>query len=130
MEEVIWGFLRLSVEDGRIITARLDARFRMNMLRGLGEKHMSKEDFSALSDLLKRIGDLYAERNLIAHGIWITSMPDNIPAVMSLREKLPDDAARNEIITTQMSPDRMAGIIRNMILVTHVLIDLRRTLSA
>ena len=125
IEEVIWAFLRISVEDGRIITARLDAKYRLNMLRALGEKHMDKESFSVLSDLIKRINDLYERRNLIVHGIWVTILPEGVPAVLSLREKLPDDANRNEVMTTLMPSQDMNGVIDHIMLVTNLLIRYR-----
>jgi len=37
MEEVIWALLRLSVEEGRVITSPLDAKFKLNLLRGFGK---------------------------------------------------------------------------------------------
>jgi hypothetical protein len=126
LEETIWGFLGVSVEDGRILTARLDAKFKMNLFRGLSERHMDKSGFQNMIRLLKRIDDLYATRSLVVHGNWITIMPDNIAGVMSLREKISGDSARNIVVTTMMPKDYMEAIIGHMIRVKHLLINLRR----
>jgi hypothetical protein len=36
IEELIWHFLGLPIAEGRVITAPLDAKYKISMLRGLG----------------------------------------------------------------------------------------------
>ena len=130
IEEVIWELLKMSVEDGRIITARLDVKYKTALLRGLSEKNLQKDALEAIRSLLTRIDELYTVRNLIVHGVWGTVKPDNVPAVMSLREKLPEEAGRDEVITTHMPHEYMAGVIRNIMLVTNLLIKTKNELSS
>src|ERR1700676_2527713 len=71
IDEVIWAFLRVSVEDGCIITSSLDTRYRLNLLRALGERHLTKEHLAILSDIIKKINELVEFRNLVIHGLWV-----------------------------------------------------------
>lgn len=110
MQEVIWALLNVSVEEGRIITSRLDAKFRRMMMLSLAERYMTKGTFKIFKDLVnKKVSTLYDTRNLIAHGNWVTILPDNVPAVLSLREKsgdlLPDEVIFTRIDFAQMQKD-------------------------
>jgi hypothetical protein len=130
MEEVVWKLLRINVDEGRIVTANLDAKHKMNLLRELGKRHLKDPRLTDLSELLNHAEDLYAERNMIAHGEWVTLLPENVPTAMSLREKLPDDVSRVEVIATTFTKERMKAIIDNMGIAMNWLIDLRRELSS
>jgi hypothetical protein len=44
VEEVVWRFLRIGVDEGRIVTASLNARHKMLLVRQLAERHLQKED--------------------------------------------------------------------------------------
>jgi hypothetical protein len=129
MQEVIWTLLRVSVDEGRIMTSNLDAKYRMNLLRELGRYHLKHQQLADLLETLGHCEDLYGDRNLIAHGQWVTMLPDNIPAVLSLREKLPNDVDRRQVIASTMPKDRLEAIIDNMIIATNDLIALRRASS-
>jgi hypothetical protein len=91
IDEVIWAFLKLDVEDGRIVTAHLDARHKMILFRQLGHRHLPDGRLGEFATVLDRVEDLYELRNLMAHGLWVTLVPRNTAVVMSFREKLPDD---------------------------------------
>jgi hypothetical protein len=130
IEEVVWRFLRIDIDEGRIVTAHLDARHKMLLAKQLADRHLKDEDKEAFLEVLGHIDDLYAERNLVAHGQWVTITPDGIPAVMSLREKLPDGVSREEIISTTMPLERMKAIVTNMVLARNAVIELRRRLPA
>ena len=39
MQEAIWSFLNVDLKEGRVVTARLDTRFKINILRGLAPLH-------------------------------------------------------------------------------------------
>jgi len=127
IDEVIWAVLRTSVEDGRIITSNLDTRYRLNLLRGLAERHLTKDQIKILSEAIGKINELVEFRNLIVHGLWVTT-PENVPAVQSLRGKLPDEANSNEVITTEMPAELMQNIIDRIVLMMNYLIDCRTTL--
>jgi hypothetical protein len=128
IEEVVWRFLRINVDEGRIVTAHLDARHKMLLARQLAERHLQKEDAETFLEVLGQVQDLYDERNLMAHGQWVTLTPDNVPAVMSLREKLPEGVPRQEVIATTMSEERIRAIVDNMVIARNAVIDLRRRL--
>ena len=66
----------------------------------------------------------------MAHGQWVTLVPDNVPAVMSLREKLPEGNPTDEIVTITMLPERLKVIAANMAIISNYLIDLRKKLAA
>jgi hypothetical protein len=36
IEELIWHFLGLPIDEGRVITSPLDTKYKISMLRGLG----------------------------------------------------------------------------------------------
>lgn len=85
---LIWHFLKLDMEDGRIITATLDARPKVRMLRDLAKRHAKpKATLTQILDLLDAVEGLQERRNIVAHGIWGTAMPENTPAVSSIRPK-------------------------------------------
>lgn len=85
---LIWHLLKLDMEDGRVITATLDTRPKIRMLRQLAKRHIkSRAIKNQLSGLLEVTEGLQEERNFIAHGLWGTAMPDNVPAASSLRPK-------------------------------------------
>jgi hypothetical protein len=130
INEIIWALLRVSVEDGRIITASLDTRYRLNLLRALGDRRLAEIDVKLLSDLIKKINELNEYRNLIVHGLWVTILPDDAPAVQSLRGKLPDDAGANEVVTTVMSAELMHGVIDRIVFMMNYLINVRETLHS
>jgi hypothetical protein len=131
IEEVVWALLQIDVDHGRIITARLDAKYKMMLLRQLGNRHFRENTKTSaeFSAVLERLEDLYGERNLMAHGQWVTLIPDNIPAVLSLREKLPKETPRNEIVATTIPQERLEAIQNNMYIISNYLIGLRKRLS-
>jgi hypothetical protein len=127
IDEVIWSLLLFPVED-RIITAKLDLTHKLNLLRGLAQRRLNSADFAAFTDIFKRINDLNEFRVLIVHGLWITIK--DIPAVQSMRGKLPTEAESNEVVTTEMPRDLMEGLIRNVIILVNYLIDCRKAFYA
>ena len=129
IDEVIWAFLKLGVEDGRIVTAHLDARLKMILFRQLGQRHLPESRFDEFATVLGRLEDLYELRNLMAHGLWVTLVPRNTAAVMSFRERLPDDTPRNEVITTEMTRESLTTAITNMGIIANYLVDLRKTVA-
>jgi len=128
INEVIWAFLDASIEDGRIITSSIDTKYRLNLLRALGERHLDRDHQKVISEIVIKINELAEFRNLILHGLWVTT-PEGIPAVQSPRGKLPNEANSNEVITTEMPPDLMNQIIDRTVSIMNYLIDCRRSLS-
>lgn len=87
LEDLIWQFLDLSDDDGKLITARLDARPKGEMLGVLSARYLGKKRTQKLDELLARVRSLQEDRNFIAHGVWGTVQPENVPAAISLRPK-------------------------------------------
>lgn len=87
LEDMIWHFLDLSDDDGRVITCRLDARSKTEMLGAFDVRYLSPTLAGRLANVLKLIRELQEARNLVAHGAWGILMPENIPVALSLRIK-------------------------------------------
>jgi hypothetical protein len=130
IDEVIWSLLQMQPDDGRVITAALDLKYKLNLLRGLSERRLSKNDRGSLSGIIKRINELNEFRVLIVHGLWVTLSPQDTPAVQYLRGKLPDDAGFNEVVTTETPSDLMKKLIHNTTAIMNYLIDCRSAFYA
>jgi hypothetical protein len=91
IQELIWKFLNLSIEDGRIITCQNDVSKNLAILRELLKRRLAGSPLlAAFSIRLDRLTQLMEQRNLVAHGLWARAMPENVPGVLSLRRKTPD----------------------------------------
>jgi hypothetical protein len=106
MEDFIWFLLKVELPKGRIITTRLDALARINMLRSLGELELSEPTFHRLSQMLDRLDIVREERNFIVHGLWGTSLPENVPIALSLRPKWKSD----QVVSETFPRERMQAI--------------------
>jgi hypothetical protein len=91
IQELIWKFLNLSIEDGRIVTCQNDVSENLAILRELLKRRLGEGPMLAAFGIrLDRLTKLMEQRNLVAHGLWATAMPENVPGVLSLRRKPPD----------------------------------------
>jgi len=68
MDDFIWALLAVPIEQGRVLTVRMDAVRKIQTLRRLGELVLSTEKFHVLSPILDRVDILREDRNLIGHG--------------------------------------------------------------
>jgi hypothetical protein len=108
IQGVIWTFLALSLEDGRILTARNDVQANLIILRALAKRHLGEAAFNELTPVLDRIKARQEDRNFIAHGTWGTLMPGMLPVAMSVRTKAPDDSL---IVSESFPSERMTEIV-------------------
>jgi hypothetical protein len=129
VEELTWAFLRVDVEEGRIITASLDFNHKLMLLRKLAQHHADADTLPRLLDAAVKISDLYSIRNIIVHGTWVTILPDNTVGVLSLKDKLPDGTAPNQIMCTEMPIENMLVFIGNLITAHDFLVDVRQKLQ-
>ena len=108
MGDLIWMFLDVKETDGRLITKRLNTDGRIQLLRGLAKSQVSdKAALASFLEMLEMINELSGYRNTIAHSIWSTLMPDDIPtASYAAPEK---ESA--EVISETFSTERMETII-------------------
>jgi hypothetical protein len=110
MQDAIWNILNVPLADGRVLTARMDARTKLQWLRTFAKRHVSDDDFKARSETLDLIELRQDDRNFITHGTWGTIQPDNVAVAMSLRQKSPPD----EILTESFPEWRMSDIITDI----------------
>lgn len=130
MQALIWAFLGLEDEIGRIVTCRLDATYKLTMLRDLGSKLLASEEFEKFRESLKNIQDLYAERNFIAHGSWGTTIKNHKPFAGSLKKKVPPlEGDPENIIFEAFPPERMHRLVNRIVLMKEMMIALRSSLS-
>lgn len=125
LEDLIWHFLDLSDDDGRIITARLDTRPKLEMLNVLAKRYLAPRKATKLCNVLSLIGELQADRNFIVHGNWGTIFPENVPAAMSLRPKTPPGT----IMTETFPKGRMEQICAHIGQCGFYLISVRDALT-
>ena len=127
LEDTIWFFLDLDIDIGRIITARLGADARITMLRALAPSRITDENLlKKFRKLLGHIDELKEARNFIAHGVWGTLMPDDIPVALSLKPK----TASDEIVSETFSKERMDAIDTGIQSMAQSLFDLPEALGA
>jgi len=126
LDDLVWHFLDLSDNDGRQVTARLDARSKGQMLRPLGARYLASAEAAYFNELLNRVGDLQANRNFIAHGIWGTIQPENVAIAMSLRP----EATLGEIMSETFPSPRMEDILADIGRVIHELVKFRDALAS
>ena len=126
MEDTIWMLLNLDEEDGKIVTKRLSADAKVQLLRAIGSRHISdKAHLDKFNKTMKYVDELKDARNFIAHGVWATLMPDNIPIALSLKPK----SEIGEVISETFSTDRMEGIAGGIRLMLQRLVDLPEQLG-
>jgi hypothetical protein len=111
LDILIWLLVKMSDEDGRILTPRIDANQKIQILRVLSRMNAT-ELFESLkfNELLNKIDELRDDRNFLVRGTWCTLMPDNEPFGSSLRQK-----AEPGMISSETFPEaRMNEIIQNI----------------
>ncbi|MCH9054140.1 MAG: hypothetical protein IIA72_24385 [Proteobacteria bacterium] len=126
MEDTIWMLLNLDDEDGKVVTKRLSTDAKVQLLRGIGSRHISdKALLDKFNETLKYVDELKECRNFIAHGVWGTLMPDDIPVALSLKPK----SDVGEVISETFSQERMEGILKGIRLMLQRFVDLPEQLG-
>jgi hypothetical protein len=110
LDDLIWQFLDLPLEFGRIITARMDASNKSKMIRALSEMVFDQLLNDYTRDLMDRVDFLKDERNFVVHGTWGRKNPEGVPIAMSLRSK----DTPSTIIAESFDARRMRLLIRDM----------------
>jgi hypothetical protein len=130
LEDLIWHFVNIPMDDGRLLTGRLDAGHKLLILRGLADRYLNeaREDFL---NSLNTIQDLYEWRSFVVHATWFTLMPESIPAGASLRRKLDPSEADRDRVSCETFPDRrMVQIIEHMTVMLNELQEVMNALAA
>lgn len=126
MEDTIWMLLNLDDEDGKVVTKRLSADAKVQLLRTIGRRHISDKALIAkFNKALKYVDELKDCRNFIAHGVWGTLMPDDIPVALSLKPK----SDVGEVMSETFSQERMDGISEGIQLMLQYFVDLPERLE-
>jgi hypothetical protein len=110
MEDLIWHFLGLQIEQGRVVTGRLDAVAKIKMIRALGEPKLAEALWHQLSPIVDRIDLLREERNIIVHGTWGRNA-QGVPIAISLRFK---PLAPDEVVSETFHDSRLRAIARDI----------------
>ena len=127
LEDTIWFFLKIDEEDGRIVTKRLDAEFKIQMLRALAARHITDAGkLSEFNKLLTYIGEIKDGRNFIVHGVWATMMPDAVPVALSLKPK----ADPGVVVSESFPRDRMIALAAGNAAAIKKLVDLPAELGS
>jgi hypothetical protein len=117
LSHMIWHLLKLQMKDGRLITTRMDAQTKIAMLYILVPRYFDTAKQRAALAVLDVAEIVREDRNFIAHGLWGTLMPDNVPMVASVRPKSDPD----NIISEAFPAERMRSIISSTKKVTGIL---------
>src|SRR5205823_13716244 len=99
------------IDDGRTITTRLSADFKIELLKSLVNVAFSGDMRDGVLNVLNIVSMLKEDRNFIVHGSWGTMKPDNIPICASLRPKAP----AGEIVSEEFPDTRMHDIINDIL---------------
>jgi hypothetical protein len=71
LNHLIWGLLRLSTDDGKNLTARLDARPKLEILAAIARRYLrSPRKVQVIREHSKRLQEIAMYRNACAHGMW------------------------------------------------------------
>lgn len=109
IQELIWKFLKLDIEDGRVVTCLNDISVNISILRTLFKRKLPRTIADRLSLRLNRLTPLMEARNLVAHGLWATVMPEGDPGVLSLRKKTPEVG---QIVWEGFSEDYLRKLVK------------------
>ena len=108
LDDFIWVLLNVPIEQGRLITVRMDAVRKIQTLRRLGELVLSQQKYFQLSPILDRIDILREDRNLIVHGTWGRHGVDKLNVVISLKPEAPKP---DQVISETFPDTRLQKLI-------------------
>lgn len=111
IEGTIWSFLSLNIDEGRVITTRLNTDIEIQLLRSLVITYCRRKLLDDALDVLDLIRGYKEDRNFIVHGSWGTLMPENVPVCASLRPQGPP----GEVISETFPKERMLAIINGIL---------------
>jgi hypothetical protein len=119
LDDLIWTLAGLTFEDGRVLTARTDAKTKIGMLQVLAPRYLTDPSLAKVEEALVLADSLRDDRNFIMHGSWGTIVPMNEATALSLRaSSLP-----GEITSESVSRTRMIGIIQDIGRAKQILLD-------
>jgi hypothetical protein len=93
MEDYIWALLGVEIDYGRVVTAKLDASSRIQMIASLALLEYPKEKSDEVKELMSQIDILRDDRNFVMHGswgmldVWSGQLAQTVPVALSVRIK-------------------------------------------
>ena len=117
MELLIWELFGLDMAYGRIITTRLDASSRIQMLKLLGKQVFSGVNLLKFEKYLNEIDQIRDDRNFIIHATWFTRHPGQIPMAFSMRPK----SDPTHVVGETFPNKRMTVLISSSLHLTQVM---------
>jgi hypothetical protein len=111
IDGAIWAFLELGIDDGRLITTKLNTDVKIELLRALVNTYCAGKFLDDILQVIDFIGGYKEDRNFVVHGSWGTLLPDNVPVCASIRPKAPP----GEVISETFPKERMLNIINGIL---------------
>jgi hypothetical protein len=84
---LVWAILNVDEDDGKIISAAVDASVKVTWVRAFAARHLELEDQREIAEILSKLDAIRESRNLIVHGQWCTMRDTGDPVAISLRLK-------------------------------------------
>jgi hypothetical protein len=109
--DMIWVILDVKEEDGRIVTARVDAKTKLQWLKAFSARYLEGKELEHIAQIVNVIEIVQESRNLVVHASWGTFVQSGDPIAMSLRPKAEPD----KILTESFPRDRLEELIENTI---------------
>jgi hypothetical protein len=118
LHDMIWACAGVSMEDGRVLTARQDVTRLIAMLHVLLPRNLDGDALNKTLDAIEDANRLRDDRNYIAHGTWGTLMPEGHKISASLRA-----ASKPGEVTSEHFPvERMRQIVNDIIKTRNALL--------
>lgn len=111
LDDFIWALLALPIDQGRMLTVRMDAVRKIQLIRRLSEIILPEEKFHQVVLLIDQADILREDRNLVAHGVWGRTEPENLTVVSSLK---PEGLATDQVVTETFSDLRLKKLARDI----------------
>ena len=107
IDGAIWAFLELEMDQGRLITTKLNTDVNIELLRAQVNTYCAGDLLDDILQVIDFIGVYKEDRNFVVHGSWGTLKPDNVPVCESIRPKAPP----GEVISETFPNERLLNII-------------------
>jgi hypothetical protein len=90
LDDLIWHFLDVPLEYGRIITSRMEAATKLQTIKFLASTSFGRFSPDLLmkdycDEIMEQINILREDRNMVIHGTWGRIAPRFVPMTLSLR---------------------------------------------
>ena len=119
--DLAWTILDVSEEDGRVVTSRVDASTRIDIVKAFAERYLQGDDLEVVAKILHQAELCRDARNLIVHGSWGTLGGTSTPIVMTLKKSQPD-----AVYTETFPNERLRSLIHNANVIRNAVAEWRK----